>query len=102
MTIRAQSLELRRKLARAENVAVMYAGQVVEVASTDDRFAAPQHSYTAGLIGVRGSSGDGRARRAIKGLSGRARRRTETLSPPTWRRVIRTARTTTTQLKELP
>jgi len=34
----------------AERVAVMYAGQVVEVASTDDLFAAPAHPYAAGLL----------------------------------------------------
>ena len=32
-------------------VAVMYAGQIVELAPTDELFARPRHPYTAGLIG---------------------------------------------------
>jgi oligopeptide/dipeptide ABC transporter ATP-binding protein len=32
-------------------VAVMYAGQVVELAPTEELFARPRHPYTAGLIG---------------------------------------------------
>ena len=35
----------------AERVAVMYAGQIVEEASTTDLFAEPLHPYTRGLIG---------------------------------------------------
>jgi oligopeptide/dipeptide ABC transporter ATP-binding protein len=34
----------------ADRVAVMYAGEVVEVAATDDLFRAPRHPYTQGLI----------------------------------------------------
>jgi oligopeptide transport system ATP-binding protein len=34
----------------ADRVAVMYAGQLVEVASTADLFAAPAHPYGAGLL----------------------------------------------------
>ena len=34
----------------ADRVAVMYAGEVVEVASTDQLFRAPRHPYTQGLI----------------------------------------------------
>lgn len=32
-------------------VAVMYAGQIVELAPTDELFAQPRHPYTAGLLG---------------------------------------------------
>ena len=35
----------------ADSVAVMYAGRVVEQASTAELFARPQHPYTAGLLG---------------------------------------------------
>ena len=34
----------------ADRVAVMYAGEVVELAPTSELFTAPQHPYTAGLI----------------------------------------------------
>ncbi|WP_071798453.1 ABC transporter ATP-binding protein [Natronohydrobacter thiooxidans] len=35
----------------ADRVAVMYAGEIVEEARTDDLIAAPRHPYTRGLIG---------------------------------------------------
>lgn len=35
---------------RADRVAVMYAGRIVEVASTEDIFLRPQHQYTRSLI----------------------------------------------------
>lgn len=35
---------------RADRVAVMYAGQIIETATTADLFAAPQHPYTRGLL----------------------------------------------------
>ena len=35
----------------AERVLVMYAGQVVEAGATRDLYRAPQHPYTAGLLG---------------------------------------------------
>ncbi|GAE67803.1 dipeptide transport ATP-binding protein DppF [Cutibacterium acnes JCM 18909] len=35
---------------RADRVAVMYAGQIVEVASSTDIFINPQHQYTRSLI----------------------------------------------------
>ncbi len=34
----------------ADRIAVMYAGAIVELASTDELFAAPRHPYTAALI----------------------------------------------------
>src|SRR5690606_2536208 len=34
----------------ADRVAVMYAGQIVEVASVRDFLATPRHPYTAGLL----------------------------------------------------
>jgi oligopeptide/dipeptide ABC transporter ATP-binding protein len=70
VTIQAQILDLMRQLRAdmgmaiilithdlgivaemADRVAVMYAGRIVEEASTDALFARPQHPYTVGLIG---------------------------------------------------
>ena len=34
-----------------DEVAVMYAGEIVERASVDELFASPQHPYTVGLLG---------------------------------------------------
>ena len=70
VTIQAQILELMRALRAetgtaillithdlgvvaelADDVAVMYAGRVVERASVRDLFATPQHPYTIGLLG---------------------------------------------------
>jgi peptide/nickel transport system ATP-binding protein len=70
VTVQAQILELIRGLQRkngmavlyithdmgvvaqiADEVAVMYAGQIVERASAADVFASPLHPYTRGLIG---------------------------------------------------
>jgi len=69
VTIQAQILKLIRELQQefgtavifithdlgvvariADRVAVMYAGQVVETASTKDIFTEPKHPYTQGLI----------------------------------------------------
>lgn len=71
VTIQAQVLELLRSLREdndtavilithdlgvvaqsADDVVVMYAGQVVERASTAALFAMPQHPYTVGLLGA--------------------------------------------------
>ena len=69
VTVQAQILELIDQLRRdrgmavllithdlgvvaghADRVAVMYAGQVIETAATDDLFRAPSHPYTRGLL----------------------------------------------------
>jgi peptide/nickel transport system ATP-binding protein len=70
VTLQAQILELMRELKAAsgaaiilithdlgvvaevcDEVAVMYAGEIVERAPVDDLFSAPQHPYTVGLLG---------------------------------------------------
>ena len=70
VTLQAQILDLMRELKAAsgaaiilithdlgvvaevcDEVAVMYAGEIVERASVDELFAAPQHPYTVGLLG---------------------------------------------------
>src|SRR5271163_1912807 len=70
VTIQAQILDLMRELKAAsgaaiilithdlgvvaevcDEVAVMYAGEIVERAGVDDLFAQPQHPYTVGLLG---------------------------------------------------
>jgi peptide/nickel transport system ATP-binding protein len=70
VTLQAQILELMRELKAASNaaiilvthdlgvvaevcdeVAVMYAGEIVERAPVDGLFASPQHPYTVGLLG---------------------------------------------------
>ena len=70
VTLQAQILDLMRELKAAsgaaiilithdlgvvaevcDEVAVMYAGEIVERASVKDLFASPQHPYTVGLLG---------------------------------------------------
>jgi peptide/nickel transport system ATP-binding protein len=70
VTLQAQILELMRELKAAsgaaiilithdlgvvaevcDEVAVMYAGEIVERAPVEDLFATPQHPYTVGLLG---------------------------------------------------
>src|SRR5205809_4712743 len=70
VTLQAQILDLMRELKAAsgaaiilithdlgvaaevcDEVAVMYAGEIVERASVDELFASPQHPYTVGLLG---------------------------------------------------
>ena len=81
VTIQAQILELLRELQEefgmsilmithdlgivsdlADAVAVMYAGQIVEYASTADLFAKPKHPYTLGLFHSRPRLGQKKAR----------------------------------------
>jgi peptide/nickel transport system ATP-binding protein len=81
VTIQAQILELLRELQQefgmsvliithdlgivsdlADHVAVMYAGQIVEYATTRDLFAAPKHPYTLGLFHSRPQLGKKKAR----------------------------------------
>ena len=69
MTIQAQILDLMRSAAKergtgvilithsmgvvagmADRIQVMYAGHIVETASTDEIFANPRHPYTVGLL----------------------------------------------------
>jgi peptide/nickel transport system ATP-binding protein len=70
VTLQAQVLDLMRELKATsgaaiilithdlgvvaevcDEVAVMYAGEIVERAAVDDLFASPQHPYTVGLLG---------------------------------------------------
>ncbi len=70
VTLQAQILDLMRELKGAgraaiilithdlgvvaevcDEVAVMYAGEIVERAGVDELFASPQHPYTVGLLG---------------------------------------------------
>src|SRR5216684_1172591 len=70
VTLQAQILDLMRELKAAsgaaiilithdlgvvaevcDDVAVMYAGEIVERAAVDELFASPQHPYTVGLLG---------------------------------------------------
>jgi len=91
VTIQAQILELLKSLQQelgmsillithdlgvvaetCDEVAVMYAGRVVERASTKALFAAPRHHYTAGLlrsVPAYGDAGEGEGRlQEIKGI----------------------------------
>lgn len=51
----------------ADDVVVMYAGQVVESATVEELFTKPSHPYTAGLIGAVPEVGQRRRLRAIEG-----------------------------------
>jgi oligopeptide/dipeptide ABC transporter ATP-binding protein len=81
VTIQAQILELLRELQQefgmsvliithdlgivsdlADHVAVMYAGQIVEYATTGDLFSSPKHPYTLGLFHSRPQLGKKKAR----------------------------------------
>jgi peptide/nickel transport system ATP-binding protein len=49
----------------ANRVAVMYVGKLVEVASTDQLFASPQHPYTEALLSAVPKTTPGRKRKRI-------------------------------------
>ena len=54
----------------ADNVAIMYAGKIVEYAATNELFASPLHPYTIGLLESIPRFGDNKEKRlrAIKGV----------------------------------
>jgi peptide/nickel transport system ATP-binding protein len=104
VTIQAQILALMRRLQaetgmsilfithnlgvvahHADDVAVMYAGRVVEAAPVDDLFARPQHPYTRGLLAClpghqRGKTGGmAPARRRLYAIRGQV---SSPLAPP--------------------
>jgi peptide/nickel transport system ATP-binding protein len=57
----------------ADRVAVMYAGRIVEEATTEQLFAAPRHPYTHGLLGSIphvAEAGDGAARERLHEIAG--------------------------------
>ena len=58
----------------ADEIAVMYAGRIVEHAPTDTIFAAPEHPYTWGLLQVDPAAGRA-ARRGSSCRSPAGRRR---------------------------
>jgi len=51
----------------SDDVAVMYAGQIVEFASVDEIFRSPAHPYTKALISSRFEDREDRLRHALKG-----------------------------------
>ena len=96
VTIQAQTLRVLAQLCRefgtglilithdlgvvariADWVAVMYAGQVVETASTAALFARPRHPYTQGLLGALAVPGRQAPRQRLPTIPG-------TVPPPVW------------------
>ena len=55
----------------ADTVAVMYAGELVELASVRDIFMGPQHPYTVGLLACIPKISAGRQRRTLRPIKGR-------------------------------
>jgi peptide/nickel transport system ATP-binding protein len=97
VTIQAQILDLLRELQReqrmglllithdlavvsgmAQRVALMYAGQIVEVASADDFFARPLHPYAQGLM--RALPDAARREQALEAIGGSVPALTSTFS----------------------
>ena len=97
-----------------DEVAVMYAGEIVERAAVDELFARPQHPYTVGLLGSiprldrqrdriwppsrawfrtwrtrRRAAASPRAARSSATPASPRRRRWSTLSPGHWSRCIK-------------
>ncbi|MBI5155618.1 ABC transporter ATP-binding protein [Candidatus Poribacteria bacterium] len=89
VTVQAQVLDLMAKLKEergssvmmithdlgviaeiSEEVAVMYAGQIVEYGSTDDIFEHPMHPYTLGLLASRPSLGEILERKKLQPIKG--------------------------------
>jgi oligopeptide/dipeptide ABC transporter ATP-binding protein len=54
----------------SDDVAIMYAGQVVEYASADSLFAAPLHPYTIGLLDSRPRLSDYRSKERLRPILG--------------------------------
>jgi peptide/nickel transport system ATP-binding protein len=103
VTIQAQILALMRRLQaetgmsilfithnlgvvahHADDVAVMYAGRIVEAAPVHDLFARPQHPYTQGLLAClpaqqRGREHTGEGRRRLYAIRGQV---SSPLAPP--------------------
>ncbi len=96
VTIQAQTLRVLAQLCRefgaglvlithdlgvvariADRVAVMYAGQIVETASTAALFARPRHPYTQGLLGALAVPGRQAPRQRLPTIPG-------TVPPPVW------------------
>jgi peptide/nickel transport system ATP-binding protein len=62
--------------ATADRVMVMYAGRIVESATTADLFATPRHPYTRGLMAARPQLASGGARRRLLEIPGTVPTRT--------------------------
>jgi oligopeptide/dipeptide ABC transporter ATP-binding protein len=54
----------------AQRVAVMYAGEIVEVAGVEDLFAAPRHPYTRGLLDSLPRAGGGARKSHLPSIAG--------------------------------
>ncbi len=89
VTVQAQVLDLMSKLKEergssvlmithdlgviaeiSDEVAVMYAGQIVEFGTTDELFESPMHPYTLGLLDSRPSLADIRQKQRLRPIKG--------------------------------